>query len=273
MKFDEMVAAQVGLPPVPEERIDGGMGPLLALLASAGSTPRAGAGILDLGCGIGRGVGALLERGFDAHGTDLFEYWGAHARWYWGTADPIAATDRLSVAKAEPYRLPYADGRFDHVVSSEVLEHVADRPAVFAEIRRVLKPGGTSAHIFPSRWAPLIEGHVGLPFPLLCKSRSYLKLAALIGLRGPRQKGLGRLEAYRLSAAQMATTHYPSRRRLLHEAQAQGLLARFATADYVGAAGTGWTRLHGRLARFGAEGLVTIAGRVVLGHMLVLRRP
>jgi SAM-dependent methyltransferase len=38
--------------------------------------------------------------------------------------------------------LPCADGEFDAVLSSQVLEHVADPPAYLGECRRVLRPGG-----------------------------------------------------------------------------------------------------------------------------------
>jgi ubiquinone/menaquinone biosynthesis C-methylase UbiE len=38
--------------------------------------------------------------------------------------------------------LPYPDGSFDAAVSTQVLEYVADIPAVLAEALRVLRPGG-----------------------------------------------------------------------------------------------------------------------------------
>ncbi len=44
------------------------------------------------------------------------------------------------VADAE--RIPYDDNSFDLVVGHAVLHHIPDIPAAFAEIRRVLKPGG-----------------------------------------------------------------------------------------------------------------------------------
>jgi len=40
--------------------------------------------------------------------------------------------------------MPFASGRFDTVVTTFTLCSVADQAAVLAEIRRVLKPGGTA---------------------------------------------------------------------------------------------------------------------------------
>src|SRR5262245_5756210 len=40
--------------------------------------------------------------------------------------------------------LPFADASFDFVFSSSVLEHIRDRERAFAEIRRVLRPGGVT---------------------------------------------------------------------------------------------------------------------------------
>jgi SAM-dependent methyltransferase len=39
-------------------------------------------------------------------------------------------------------RLPFDDGRFDAVVSNQVIEHVVDTDLFVAEARRVLRPGG-----------------------------------------------------------------------------------------------------------------------------------
>lgn len=39
--------------------------------------------------------------------------------------------------------LPFANGAFDVVICSEVIEHIPDAPPVFTEMTRVLRPGGT----------------------------------------------------------------------------------------------------------------------------------
>ena len=50
---------------------------------------------------------------------------------------------RCDYFDAEAERFPYADGSFDTVVCSEVIEHLKHDPAhMVAEINRVLKPGG-----------------------------------------------------------------------------------------------------------------------------------
>lgn len=47
-------------------------------------------------------------------------------------------------------RLPFADSSFDVVLSLYVMEHLRDRPAAFADMARVLKPGGRAIVFVPS---------------------------------------------------------------------------------------------------------------------------
>ena len=88
-----------------------------------------------------------------------------------------------------PYRLPFEDRSCDVVFSVTVLEHVMDYDTALAEIARVLKPGGISVHIFPSRWKP-IETHAFVPFASVCRSYWWLYLWALAGIRNHFQAGL-----------------------------------------------------------------------------------
>ena len=59
-----------------------------------------------------------------------------------------------AVARAE--QLPLGDATFDLVICTQVLQYIAEPSLVFAEIRRVLKPGGALLLSVPS--AGLIDG-------------------------------------------------------------------------------------------------------------------
>ena len=98
---------------------------------------RAGAGVLDLGCGAG--VLALLKRkGVTLTGVDLSEECALASR----------RNGYDVTCAAELNRLPFADDSFDYVVSLDVLGHVefGDKDAVLAEVARVLRPGGVTLH-------------------------------------------------------------------------------------------------------------------------------
>jgi ubiquinone/menaquinone biosynthesis C-methylase UbiE len=49
------------------------------------------------------------------------------------------------------YKIPFSDGEFDHVVCSEVVEHLEMPEIAMAEAARVLKPGGTFVLTTPYR--------------------------------------------------------------------------------------------------------------------------
>lgn len=98
---------------------------------------RAGADVLDLGCGAGM-LALLKRKGVTLAGVDLSAECALAAR-----RNGYDATCR-----AELTSLPFADAAFDYVVSLDVLGHVgfAEKDAVLAEIKRVLRPGGVTMH-------------------------------------------------------------------------------------------------------------------------------
>ena len=104
----------------------------------------------------------------------------------------------LPIALA-PYRVPFADASCDVVFSVTVLEHVMDYDTALAEIARVLKPGGLSVHIFPSRWKP-IETHAFVPFASVCQSYWWLHLWAVAGIRNQFQTGCSARETAEANA-------------------------------------------------------------------------
>jgi len=62
--------------------------------------------------------------------------------------------------------IPYGDATFDLVFADNVLEHLAEPQVIFAEICRVLKPGGVFLFKTPNRWhyVPLIARLTPLSF-------------------------------------------------------------------------------------------------------------
>lgn len=87
--------------------------------------------VLDVGCGEGHLVAALVSRAVDAQGIDLSSV--AISR----SAPELAS--RLKVGSA--FQLPYANQSFSTVVAMHLLEHIAagDLPAVLAELYRVTR--------------------------------------------------------------------------------------------------------------------------------------
>ena len=64
---------------------------------------------------------------------------------------PWGSIDEVGVRNEDIAGLTFEDGIFDIVVSAEVHEHVEDTWKAFAEVHRVLKPGGTYVFTVPCR--------------------------------------------------------------------------------------------------------------------------
>ena len=198
--------------------------------AQLGADLRPGAKILDFGCGIGDTVGVLIDKGYDAHGVDVLEYWGRDFDKYWHIAErpsaPIA--ERLRVVDLADYRLPFPDGTFDFCLSDQVFEHVFDYKTTMSEIVRVPKPGAVSVHHFPGP-NYYKEGHIGLPFPPLCYNRHYLAVWAWISqMRGATSDWRGRV---RQQLELMRFNNYPTKARLREIARSAGVEIAFAEVD------------------------------------------
>jgi 2-polyprenyl-3-methyl-5-hydroxy-6-metoxy-1,4-benzoquinol methylase len=83
---------------------------------------------LDVGCSEGYFSNVVRDRfGAEVWGVDLSTVALAKAHENYG----------LSVAAADAKRLPFSDGSFDLVYSTEVIEHVLDPELMIAELRRV----------------------------------------------------------------------------------------------------------------------------------------
>ncbi|HEV2106301.1 MAG TPA: class I SAM-dependent methyltransferase [Candidatus Eisenbacteria bacterium] len=119
------------------------------VLAHAALAP--GLAVLDLGCGWAYGTHWARTLGCRVAGVDL-----GHDQLRWARAElPDGAG--LGLVRANARRLPFRDAAFDRAVSVEMLEHVfrPDRAAVFAEVARVVKPGGRLALSTPNPASPI----------------------------------------------------------------------------------------------------------------------
>lgn len=94
--------------------------------------------VLDLGAGTGHASRALKRRYPKAVvvavdiATGMLGQAARQSRWL----------KRFERVRADAYSLPFRDGSFDLIFSSLMLQWCDDLDAVFAEIARVLKPGG-----------------------------------------------------------------------------------------------------------------------------------
>ncbi|HOT92323.1 MAG TPA: class I SAM-dependent methyltransferase [Anaerolineae bacterium] len=99
--------------------------------------------VLDLGCGRG---GVVERLGVTGHWCGCDPDWCSlkeHRR------------AQLARVQAGSERLPFADGVFDIVIASWVLEHLLCPPHTFSEVVRVLRPGGRFFFLTPNLRHPI----------------------------------------------------------------------------------------------------------------------
>jgi MPBQ/MSBQ methyltransferase len=147
------------LAPLEEFHI-GGRRASAELAEMAGLAP--GGRVLDVGAGLG-GPARLLAARFGCLVTALDvtqEY--CYAAEMLNRATGLA--DRVTVRQGSALALPFGSGEFDAVWTQHASMNISDKPLLYAEIRRVLRPGGTFAlHdvqagpvqpiVFPVPWA------------------------------------------------------------------------------------------------------------------------
>jgi SAM-dependent methyltransferase len=124
----------------------------------------AGKRILDVGCGLGRGITRLLEDGYHAYGVDL-----PHLSRFWSRA----ANSPLHFFCGGASHLPFADNFFDVVYSLGVIEHIGTaighctlawdylekRREFASEMLRVTRAGGRILLSCPNKQFPVDIQH------------------------------------------------------------------------------------------------------------------
>jgi SAM-dependent methyltransferase len=98
--------------------------------------------LLDFGCGNARGRGRIKALGYTWKGLDVPDSQESGAR-----------EDDTDVTLYDGLRVPFEDGAFHVVLSTQTFEHVADPHLTVSEIARILESGGflvgSTSHIEP----------------------------------------------------------------------------------------------------------------------------
>jgi SAM-dependent methyltransferase len=119
-------------------------------LRAAGGTT--GPRLLEISCGRGGGLRHLVDLSDDdlfAVGLDL----SSHAIRFCQAQH--GRPGRLAFVRGDALRLPFAAGSFDVVVNVEASHAYGDDAALFAEVSRVLSPGGFFLYADSRRWTKL----------------------------------------------------------------------------------------------------------------------
>lgn len=101
-----------------------------------------GDNVLDIACGYGGTLRMLAQMGCVPKGIDISQVCVDNARQ--ANAEAHLA-DRIEVVVGDFHDIPREAAHWDGAICQDSLIHSADRPRVFAEVYRVLRPGGVFA--------------------------------------------------------------------------------------------------------------------------------
>ena len=118
--------------------------------------------VIDVGCGIG-GTARFISSQFGCHvtGIDLTPEYVEVAR---TLSDWVGLGERVRFEAGSALEMPFADGSFYRATLVHVGMNIDDKPALFKEVFRVLRPGARfgvydimaqdgADHAFPVPWA------------------------------------------------------------------------------------------------------------------------
>jgi phosphoethanolamine N-methyltransferase len=100
-----------------------------------------GCEVLDIGCGLGA-VDELLITRYEASSVVGVDIDPGLLRAMEARIERSGLNGRIRAIMVTPGRLPFADAAFDVVFSKDSLVQIPGKPALFAELLRILRPGG-----------------------------------------------------------------------------------------------------------------------------------
>jgi 2-polyprenyl-3-methyl-5-hydroxy-6-metoxy-1,4-benzoquinol methylase len=110
--------------------------------------PLHGVSLLDAGSGGGHFSAAACDRGAKVTSLDV----GQHL------LDQVASRCNSTRVLGSVLEIPFDDGWFDVVLSTEVIEHTPDPEGALAELARVVRPGGCLLVTAPNKlWQPIVR--------------------------------------------------------------------------------------------------------------------
>jgi len=111
--------------------------------------------VLEIGSGLG-----LLGKEIKEEVDGSIDYFGVELAF---NPSRESKENQIDPLQANALKLPFAEGTFDAVVSTDVMEHIADAGSAIDEIGRVLRPGGKAFIVIadPSEARfENVEGHI-----------------------------------------------------------------------------------------------------------------
>lgn len=104
--------------------------------------------VLDVGCRVGVLSSFLKDLNYNVIGIELVDEFVREGRKH-----------GINILEGDARSLPFKDNSFDAVFCRDMIEHIPDPDAVFAESIRVVRPGGIVFLIGPIEPKPSVKSH------------------------------------------------------------------------------------------------------------------